>query len=77
MSFAGFAFTDPACGHPDFADMDVLIAKNAASEALVKIEQLLRIVTTSQNKNVQAFTEKALKLRDMAVSLNDGLNHAF
>lgn len=77
MSFAGFAFTDPACSHPYFDDMEIQAARSESREALARIEQLLNLISNSNNTTLKAFTAKALKLRDVAISLNDGLNHAY
>lgn len=76
MSFAWLAFTDPACSHPYFANVEVQSAINASSAALVHIEHLHHLIMNTDNKNVKAFAEKATKLRDMAISLHDSLNHA-
>jgi hypothetical protein len=76
MSFAWLAFTDPACSHPYFANVEVKSAINASSAALVHIEQLHLLIMKSDNKNVKAFSEKVTKLRDLAISLHDSLNHA-
>ena len=77
MSFAGFAFTDPACSHPYFDNMEVQSARTVSREVLANIDHLFNLIVNSNNTNLKAFSEKALKLREIAISLNDGLNHAY